>query len=401
MRWRILIVTAVLLLGFAGYRILPQSKSRAQAEALMDRAFAAGWSSNERSIPMMEERLKQEPDNARGNAALGQAYLQRARESGDPSFYTKAEALFQRALAVNPKSMEAMLGKATLAMARHDFRKARALAETAIALNPDVVATYGVLTDALVELGDYNAAIKAVDSMIRRKPNLSSYSRVSYVRELMGDTEGAVQAMKMAVESGSPYAENTAWCLVHLGNLYLNSGKLDQADWQYQSALARFPDYAHALAGLARLSVERKDWVKAAHFYGLAMDRIPLPEFAIGLGEAYERMGKTSEAKAQFDLVEAIQRIHRANGVSTDIEMALFDADRGRNIDRAIDVARKEWSERKSVRVADVYAWTLYRAGRFSEAQQMMQQALRLGTRDPVLLRHAEAIALKNNKESS
>jgi tetratricopeptide (TPR) repeat protein len=151
---------------------------------------------------------------------------------------------------------------------------------------------------------------------------------------------------------------------------------------------------------MARLAVARNDLAKAAHFYELAMDRIPLPEFAIGLGEVYERTGKTAEAKSQFDLVEAIQRIHRANGVATDIEMALFDADRGRNLDRAIDVARKEWSDRKSVRVADVYAWTLYRAGRFPEARQMMHQALRLGTRDPLFLRHAEAIGLKTKKES-
>jgi pentatricopeptide repeat protein len=400
MRRRVFLVTAILLLGFAGYRNLPQSKARAAAEEMMDHAFAAGWSSNERSIPMMEERLKQEPENARVNAALGQAYLQRARESGDPSFYTKAEALFERALAVNPKSMEAMLGKATLSMSRHDFRNARALAETAIALNPDVVATYGILTDALVELGDYDAAIKALDTMVRRKPNLSSYSRVSYVRELMGDTEGAIQAMSMAIDAGSPYAENTAWCLVQLGNLYLNSGSHDKAEWQYQAALARFPDYAHALGGMARLAVSRDDWHTAAHYYQLAMDRIPLPEFAIGLGEVYEQMGKTAEAKSQFDLVEAIQKIHRANGVSTDIEMALFDADRGKNLDRALDAARKEWNDRKSVRVADVYAWTLYRSGRFSEAQQMMQQALRLGTRDPLFLRHAQAIALKTRKES-
>src|SRR5690349_13495544 len=266
MRRRILIVIAALLLGFAGYRSLPGLKSQAQAAALMDRAFAAGWSSNERSIPVLEERLKQEPGNARGNAALGQAYLQRARESGDPSFYTKAEALFERALAVNPKSMEALLGKATLAMARHDFRNAHALAKSAIALHPDVVATYGILTDALVELGDYTAAIKALDEMVRRTPNLSSYSRVSYVRELMGDPEGAIQAMKMAVESGSPYAENTAWCMVQLGNLYLNAGEPDKADWQYRSALARFPDYAHALGGLARVAVARNDWAKASHF---------------------------------------------------------------------------------------------------------------------------------------
>jgi len=403
MRWRVPVTLSVFLLGilaYKGYTSLPQSKAQAAAEAMLERSFAAGWSGNETSIPTLEERVKQEPGNPKWNAALGQAYLQRARESGDPSFYTKSETLFDRALSANPKSTEAVLGKATLAMARHDFRGARALAESAIAASPDVVSSYGVLTDAEVELGDYDAAVKTLDHMVRRKPNLSSYSRVSYVRELMGDTDGAIKAMRMAVESGSPFGENTAWCMVQLGNLYLNSGKLADAESQYQTALVRFPDYAHALGGLARLAVARDEWDKAAHYYQLAMDRIPLPEFAIGLGDVYERMGKAAEAKSQFDLVEAIQKIQRANGVSTDIEMALFHADRGENLDGAIEVAAREWSWRKSVRVADVYAWTLYRAGRFVEAQKMMQQAMRLGTRDPLFLRHAQAIALKTQKES-
>ena len=57
------------------------------------------------------------------------------------------------------------------------------------------------------------------------------------------------------------------------------------------------------------------------------------------------------------------------------------------------DVASKEWRSRKSVRVADVYSWVLYRAGRYEEAREMMKQALRLGTRDPLFLRHAQVIA--------
>jgi tetratricopeptide (TPR) repeat protein len=104
-------------------------------------------------------------------------------------------------------------------------------------------------------------------------------------------------------------------------------------------------------------------------------------------------MGRSEEAKAQFDLVEAIQELYRANGVSIDIELALFNADRGRNIPQALDLASNEWRSRKSVRVADVYAWVLYRAGRYEEAREMISQALRLGTRDPLILHHAEAIA--------
>ena len=207
----------------------------------------------------MEEILRQEPNNAKANAMLGQAYLQRARESGDPAYYTKAEILFERALKRQPRSVEAMLGKASLLMARHDFHEARDLARKVIQIDPDVVATYGILTDALVELGDYDEAIRTLEIMVRRKPNLSSYSRVSYVRELMGDMPGAIQAMKMAVDSGAPNAENTAWCMVQLGNLYLDEGQLNEAEAQFQRALIRFPDYAHAFAALARVAVARED----------------------------------------------------------------------------------------------------------------------------------------------
>jgi hypothetical protein len=104
-------------------------------------------------------------------------------------------------------------------------------------------------------------------------------------------------------------------------------------------------------------------------------------------------MGKKEEAKAQVDLVDAIQQLYQSNGVSMDIELALFNADRGRDIEKALAVAHSEWKRRKSVRVADAYAWILYRSGRFDEAGQMMREALRLGTRDPLFLQHAETIS--------
>ena len=113
----------------------------------------------------------------------------------------------------------------------------------------------------------------------------------------------------------------------------------------------------------------------------------------MGLGEVYQRLSRPEDAVKQFDLVEAIQKLYQANGVSVDIEMALFNADRGRNLEQALAVAKSEWQVRKSVRVADVYAWVLYSSGRYDEAQEMMKQALRLGTRDPLFLRHAEAIS--------
>jgi tetratricopeptide (TPR) repeat protein len=188
--------------------------------------------------------------------------------------------------------------------------------------------------------------------------------------------------------------------MVQLGNLYLNSAEPDKASEQYQQALIRFPDYAYAFAGLARVAADQGNLEMAVQNYQRAMDRIPIAEFAIGLGEVYERLGRNEDARKQFDLVEAIQKLYQANGVSVDIEMALFDADRGRNLEQALATAKSEWQARKSVRVADVYAWALYRAGRYDEARQMMKQALRLGTRDPLFLRHSEAISRVSSRFS-
>ena len=396
MRWLRVFVFVIPVLGFAVYRFQQRSVFEAAAAALVDNTFAPSWSSNEQLISSMEEKVKRQPGDAKANAMLGQAYLQRARESGDPGYYTKAEILFERALKTQPQAIEAMSGKASLLMARHNFREARDLARHAIETNPDVVATYGVLTDALVELGDYAEAIRTLEIMVRKKPNLSSYSRVSYIRELHGDIDGAIEAMKMAIDSGAPHAENTAWCMVQLGNLYLNKGEPDQAVASYERALAHFPDYAYATAGLARADEARGDLAAAVEHYKRAMDRIPLAEFAMSLGRVYTQLGRDNDAKPQFELVDAIQRLYESNGVAMDIEMALFNADRGRNLEEAVAVAKSEWLSRKSVRVADVYAWTLYRTGRYEEAREMMRDALRLGTRDPLFLHHAEVIERVN-----
>ena len=109
----------------------------------------------------------------------------------------------------------------------------------------------------MIELGEYDKAFQTLDTMIRRKPNLSSYSRIAYARELTGDIEGAIQTMRMAIEAGAPDGENTAWCMVQLGNLYLSDQRYAEAEQEYQMALSRFPMYVHAQAGFGRLAAAR------------------------------------------------------------------------------------------------------------------------------------------------
>src|SRR4030095_16476714 len=121
--------------------------------------------------------------------------------------------------------------------------------------------------------------------MIDMRPNLSSYSRVAYMRELHGDMDGAIEAMQAAVTAGGPATENSAWVRVQLGNLYFTQGDLARAEQEYQRTLTVLPNYVFAQDGLGRVRAAQGKLDEAIGFYQGAIARMPLPEFVIALGE--------------------------------------------------------------------------------------------------------------------
>ncbi len=352
-------------------------------------------SSTDGAIETLQSRLRQDPNDQPAYTQLGAAYLQKARETGDPTYYGKAESALLRALELNPDDFLAIAQMGALSLARHDFRQALDRGQKAHAISPETVLIYGVIGDAQVELGEYDAALETFQTMVDLRPDLSSYSRASYMRELYGDVDGAIEAMQRAVQAGGPNAENTNWTRVQLGHLYFNSGRLEEAEAEYKRALAAYPGYVHAEAGLARTQAARREYGVAIQLYGDVVNRMPLPEYVIALGDVYEAAGRSVEARQQFDLVRAIEQLYLSNGVDTDLEMALFAADHGQAIDEALVRARRAFEKRPTIYAADTLAWTLSQAGQHEAAYELAQQALRLGTRDALLLFHAGMIAYR------
>jgi tetratricopeptide (TPR) repeat protein len=352
--------------------------------------FLQGFSpgDTEGQVARLEQRVQENPRDAEGSSLLGLGYQQRARETGDPSFYARSEEALRRALALAPRDGLAVTGLAALAASRHSFEEARRLAERARRLAPGLTAVNGILGDALVELGRYEEAFAAFDRMAARKPSLAAYARIAYARELLGDPAGAIEAMKLAVDAGVGGGENEAWALVELGHLYFNSGRLRLAERAYREALARFPGYHRAQAGLGRVRAARGNLDAAVGLYRRALEAVPLPEYAAALGEALEAAGRTAEAEEAYAVVDATQRLLEANGVRTDLEIALVDLDRGRRVADALARAREAYVERRSVQAEDILAWALYKNGRCREARVHSELALRLGTRDARMLFH-------------
>jgi tetratricopeptide (TPR) repeat protein len=323
---------------------------------------------------------------------LALAELQLAREDADPTWYGKAQILFNRALALDPENFEALGGLGSLAASRHDFTAALALGRRALSIDPQSGYALGVVVDSEVELGRYPAARHTLQRMLNDRPDLSSFSRASYLLELEGNIPAARRALQQAIASGAPAKENTAWAYLYLGNLEFSQGRYRQAQRQYRLAGEAQPGFVHAAAAEAKLAAARGEYGRSITLYRRVTDRLPLPAYVIALADVEAAAGRPVAARRTEGLVRAEEALYAANGVNVDVELALFEADHGGDPQRALALARAAERVQKSVVVEDALAWTLFKAGHQRQALAASQRALALGTRDAGFLYHRGAI---------
>ena len=336
----------------------------------------------------LERRVASQPSDADTLAALGLAYQQRGRETGDPTYYRlSGDALHRAAAAGGPLPLIAQ-GEASLANTRHRFRDGLRLARKAIGLDPYNGSAYGALGDALLNLGRYRQAFKVYDRMALVAPGIASFTRVAAARELVGRPNAAAAADELALEADQTVPENVAWTMTQIGNTRFNTGRLDAAAKAYRRALGRFPGYVHADAGLARVEASKGRYREAIARLRDVVARLPIPAYVIMLGDILHASGRDAEARREYALVGAIEKLFAANGVRTELQTAVFDLDHGRNVADALARARTAYASAPGIYAEDALAWGLYRAGRCEDAKAHSARALRLGTRDALLVFH-------------
>jgi tetratricopeptide (TPR) repeat protein len=410
MRKRLLIAgtaaaLAAAVLGLGG--VLRHAPTATASDALpatvaaeLAKGFAAGDTQAE--IAGLQAELRLDPRNVKALDTLGLAYLQRVRESGDASYYGKAHGILHEALGIAPSDLIATAGLGQLALSRHEFRAALTLGERAQRISPTTAGVYGVIGDAELELGRYAQAFAAFDRMNAIKPDVGSYARVSYARELLGDVAGAKRAMALAASAAVGEHEAASWTYVQLGLIELNSGHAQAALTDMRRALALYPNYYFALDGAAQAEAAIGRLRTARTYEQAAVDRVPLPQYVSLLGDLDAALGDHVAARREYALIGVIERLLAANGVRNDLDIALFDVDHGIDAKHVVALARKGHAERPSILGDDVLGWALARTGACKAALPWSERSLRLGTHDPLKLFHRGWIAacLGNRSEA-
>lgn len=392
------VVMSLAAIGFLaavvfGFRIVSERKLQQDSGNQIADKIARKSTPADLRIRAAQIKIEQGPNQPDGYNLLASAYSQKARETGDFSLNADAEAALNRALEIAPDDYEALKLRAKLLLTYHRFKEALEVARRAQAMRPQDHDVYGALTDALVELGEYEEAAKTAQRMVNLRPDTASYSRVSYLRELHGDTEGAIEAMQIAIKAASPQdPENVAWCRVQLGNLLVNAAKLTEAEREFDKALQTFPDYHMALEAKARARTAAGDLERAISIYKQDQEREPdSADTALALGDLYARKGQTEEAKLQYDLYEPLERANAA-AENDWHHLVYFWADHDKNLDEAVALARRAREARSDIHTCDALAWALFKQGQITEARAAIDEATRLGTRDALILYHAGMI---------
>lgn len=346
-------------------------------------------------------QIEKSPESPIGYTQLAALFVKKARETGDFAVNSKAEAAVARALEISPNDGTARKLQASLALTFHRFSDALGLGTKLIAEFPSDAFAYGVLTDANAELGNYDAAVAAAQKMVDLKPNTASYARVAHLRSLYGDHEGAVEMFKSAARTADPFdKEAQSWCLVQLGDELWKNGKYPEAERVYDEALRVFPNFYLATAAKGKIRAAQGDLAGAEKLLIEAQYRVPNVESAILLGAVYTLSGQTEMADQQAKLVEAVEEKLAVAGDQK--QLALFWADRDIRLVEALAISEKEYGARKDIYTADVYAWCLYKNGRYEEAKKIIQEAMRLKTKDARIMYHAGMIdAALGDKKSS
>jgi tetratricopeptide (TPR) repeat protein len=377
------------------YELLPRKNSL---------AYTAEWATIKNNFSVLSHKIKANPSDIKSMIALAALYIQEGRVTGNFNYYNAAATkLVDDVLAKNEKNFEALTFKATILLSQHQFEKAKSIAQQVQKLYPQNAYVYGLIVDANVELGNYQVALEAADKMISIRPDTRSYSRIAYLREIHGDINGAIEAMKMAADAGPPGDENTEWCRVQLGKLYEKIGKIKDAEMHYTIASVNRQNFPYALSGLARIAAWKKEYTKALALYQQADSLIPDHTVKEGIEEIYTLTGQNEKAKQVAEEILNYMKQFSGNAVkkegqNEDHEMAHAYMGVG-NYDKALEYALQEYNRRPSnIEVNETVAVVYYNRGDFSKALPYIETALKTNCKNPELLCHAGLIYAKAGK---
>jgi tetratricopeptide (TPR) repeat protein len=249
----------------------------------------------------------------------------------------------------------------TMTAASH-WERALVHLPTAILQSPDSL-------EILLTLGRLDEAETLMRRRQERFPrDRHCFSGLARIAEQRGDIEEALKRWTVVigrVRDSSEGEVGCARCLVALG-------RLDEAEWHWNSALRRDPDSLHAWVGRAQISDWRMDWPESLSRWKYIVEAFDYAPAHAFVAKALDRLDRNEEAEAWL---EDPSRIY-----PSDLEIAMTRAHLAQRRGDLI-AACDRWAR---VRANNPWyqggyhegAHRLFEAGRYAEAEDVLRAAI-------------------------
>lgn len=355
MRFFLLFTLASFLLLSSCSDANTQQERISQIPELLERSTetrnGSEWDRVQNSYVQARNQLLADSTNIDARIALSRLFVLEARVTGEHAHYYPAAmrvlnaALRQQELTPDQR-YQTLTMLASVQLSQHDFASALTTSEQAIRLNPYAAVGYGALVDANVELGQYDKAIEAADKMVQVKPDLRSYARVSYLREIHGKVDESLESMRMALDAGYPGTEETSWVRLTLGDILKQYGRTEEAKDQYEMALADRTDYPFAKAAIAKIEAENGNYDKAEQLLNEAIKAIPEVSFYEQMVYIYRATDRNDKADETIQEVLAMLEDDVTHGHNMNLEYTNVYTNLIGDYDKALEYALTEYEKR-------------------------------------------------------
>ncbi|UCC57768.1 MAG: tetratricopeptide repeat protein [Candidatus Bathyarchaeum sp.] len=220
-----------------------------------------------------------------------------ARYFLDKSEYIKAAEWFRKALDINPRDYESLIGLSFALSSGGNTEEALQVTEQAIILYPNGVDFWYNKGYLLMHLNKQQEALDAIEKVIEIDPTYMPVWRIKgFILNLMGKFKESISSYE---EHNKRTKHKDADALNEEGNIYHNSLKdYENAEKCYRKALESNKNHKFASMNLGKVYTKKEEWKKAIKYYDKVIEiDSSFPDAWFGKALVYELQGNFEKAQ--------------------------------------------------------------------------------------------------------
>lgn len=340
-------------------------------------------------VSLWTSKIQKEPKGFIFYEKLGSTYNDLFEKTGEISYLSKADSLFavSQKLTRGKWKVPSLLSLSSLAVKKHDFRKAAVYAVSARELTDEKFGPLLMQFDAEMELGNYEMA-GGILAKNKRMESFDYLVRLSKYKDYEGDLDSAIYYMEKASDLVLSYQkERKLWATANLADMYGHAGRIKDSYVNYLKVLSMDSTYDYALKGIAWVAYSNDGKTREAKkILQKLQAKTAMPNYYLLLADISEFEGNEIGAKSytyQF-LVEAskpkYEGMYSKYLIDVLIEQEKFE--------QALKLANQEVEKRPTPAAYDWLAWTLFKQGKTEDAIQLYRENVEGKTYEPDVIYH-------------